>query len=194
MAKVNSSLEAKTRVNLDPEALRWSPMIPGSGSLYGSPFKKSREMELEHSSPEKSKKKRKKKKHLKSNDDESEDESTSSSSDSDEDSDNTKKIVDNKKGRKTGQRNNHSVENHKTSSTHSGESKGLAGGIININTNIKKKNASVVSTLNFEDSKTEEAKNNLVPTPKRGHNTSGLKNKTVYKSTILGQAIGKFKK
>ena len=69
----------------------------------------------------------------------------------------------------------------------------MAGGIININTNIKKKNASVVSTLNFEDTKTKEAKNNLVPTPKRGHNTSGLK-KTVYKSTILGQAIGKFLK
>merc|ERR1719361_752840 len=40
MAKVNQALEAKTRVNLDPDALRWSPVI-SSGSLYGSPFKKS---------------------------------------------------------------------------------------------------------------------------------------------------------
>ena len=38
MAKVNASLEAQTRINLDPEALRWTPMMSG-GSIYGSPFK-----------------------------------------------------------------------------------------------------------------------------------------------------------
>merc|ERR1712226_888446 len=54
MAKVNSALEAQTRVNLDPEALRWSPVI-SSGSLYGSPFKKSAmDLDLDQSSPDKS--------------------------------------------------------------------------------------------------------------------------------------------
>ena len=41
MAKVNSSLAGGTRINLDPEALRWTPLISGGGpgSIYGSPFK-----------------------------------------------------------------------------------------------------------------------------------------------------------
>merc|ERR1712018_276949 len=145
MAKVNSSLEAKTRVNLDPDALRWSPVI-SSGSLYGSPFKKSAmDLDLDQSSPDKSsKKKRKKKKQLKNADDDSKDaHSTTTSSDTDEESDNTKinksnvtNVSNNKKGRR-GQRNQESEKNHKTtSSTHSGESKGLVGGSISINTNI----------------------------------------------------------
>merc|ERR1711974_246026 len=94
MAKVNSALEAKTRVNLDPDALRWSPVI-SSGSLYGSPFKKSAmDLDLDQSSPDKSsKKKRKKKKQLKNADDDSKDaHSTTTSSDTDEESDNTKVI------------------------------------------------------------------------------------------------------
>ena len=95
MAKVNSSLEAKTRVNLDPDALRWSPVI-SSGSLYGSPFKKSAmDLDLDQSSPDKSsKKKRKKKKQLKNADDDSKDaHSTTTSSDTDEESDNTKVCI-----------------------------------------------------------------------------------------------------
>ena len=39
MARVNKSLELKTRVNLDPDCLRWTPVVSGPGSLYGSPFK-----------------------------------------------------------------------------------------------------------------------------------------------------------
>merc|ERR1712109_302884 len=40
MAKVNSSLAGGTRVNLDPDSLRWTPFQSGgSGSMYGSPFK-----------------------------------------------------------------------------------------------------------------------------------------------------------
>lgn len=96
MAKVNSALEAQTRVNLDPEALRWSPVI-SSGSLYGSPFKKSAmDLDLDQSSPDKSnsKKKRKKKKQLKNADDDSKDaQSTTTSSDTDEESDNTKVCI-----------------------------------------------------------------------------------------------------
>lgn len=96
MAKVNSALEAQTRVNLDPEALRWSPVI-SSGSLYGSPFKKSAmDLDLDQSSPDKSnsKKKRKKKKQLKNADDDSKDaHSTTTSSDTDEESDNTKVCI-----------------------------------------------------------------------------------------------------
>merc|ERR1711953_221263 len=210
MAKVNSALEAQTRVNLDPEALRWSPVI-SSGSLYGSPFKKSAmDLDLDQSSPDKSnsKKKRKKKKQLKNADDDSKDaHSTTTSSDTDEESDNTKinksnvtNVSNNKKGRR-GQRNQESEKNHKTTSA-SGESKGLAGGSISINTNIKQKKniaspASVATKLSFDDlvdnnSEAEEDKISagLVSHPKRGQLKSGLK-KTVYKSTILGQAIGK---
>merc|ERR1711953_986613 len=117
MAKVNSALEAQTRVNLDPEALRWSPVI-SSGSLYGSPFKKSAmDLDLDQSSPDKSnsKKKRKKKKQLKNADDDSKDaHSTTTSSDTDEESDDTKinksnvtNVSNNKKGRR-GQRNQES--------------------------------------------------------------------------------------
>merc|ERR1712045_652074 len=124
MAKVNSALEAKTRVNLDPDALRWTPLTSG-GAIYGSPFKKSAmDLDLDQSSPDKSsKKKRKKKKQLKNADDDSKDaHSTTTSSDTDEESDNTKinksnvtNVSNNKKGRR-GQRNQESEKNHKTTS------------------------------------------------------------------------------
>ena len=100
MAKVNSALEAKTRVNLDPEALRWSPMVSVPGSIFGSPFKKANlnpnEVTEQQSSPEKSnKKKRKKKKQNNSqnDDDQAKTAHSTTTSDSDNDSDsNTKKL------------------------------------------------------------------------------------------------------
>merc|ERR1712062_128332 len=171
--------------------------------------KSAMDLDLDQSSPDKSsKKKRKKKKQLKNADDDSKDaHSTTTSSDTDEESDNTKinksnvtNVSNNKKGRR-GQRNQESEKNHKTTSA-SGESKGLAGGSISINTNIKQKKniaspASVATKLSFDDlvdnnSEAEEDKISagLVSHPKRGQLKSGLK-KTVYKSTILGQAIGK---
>jgi hypothetical protein len=167
------------------------------------------DLDLDQSSPDKSsKKKRKKKKQLKNADDDSKDaHSTTTSSDTDEESDNTKinksnitNVSNNKKGRR-GQRNQESEKNHKTTSS-SGESKGLAGGSISINTNIKQKKniaspASVATKLSFDDlvdnnSEAEEDKISagLVYELFLLQLKSGLK-KTVYKSTILGQAIGK---
>ena len=104
MAKVNSALEAKTRVNLDPDALRWCPMVPTPGSIYGSPFKKANlntnEVPEQQSSPEKSNKKKRKKK--KQNSSQNDDEQakmahSTTTSDSDNDSDsNTKKLGSNR--------------------------------------------------------------------------------------------------
>ncbi len=77
----------------------------------------------------------------------------------------------------------------------------MAGGSISINTNIKQKKniasspVSVATKLSFDDlvnnAEAEDDKiSGLVSQPKRGQLKCGLK-KTVYKSTILGQAIGK---
>ena len=203
MAKVNSSLAQGTRINLDPDALRWTPVITGVGSIYGSPFKRTAVGDpFMNSSPEKSsnKKKRKKKKQQRNHDDDDEESSTSSSSD-DNDSDDDKS--DKKKGVNESTRAGRKASSSKQQSkntNHSGESKGMAGGNITINSNktMKKKAASSVATvLNFdedEDAKPAEKKaaTGLEKQPKRGHkSTSGLVKKNTYRSTILGQAIGK---
>ena len=50
MAKVNSSLAGGTRINLDPDALRWTPLTSG-GAIYGSPFKSRNLTEASAGSP-----------------------------------------------------------------------------------------------------------------------------------------------
>jgi hypothetical protein len=82
----------------------------------------------------------------------------------------------------------------KSTNSHSGESKGLDGGKHNINSNLKKKTAatlsSVVTAITFDDLRRGTCTSSgLEKQPQRGHNNKrGL---NVYKSTILGQAIGK---
>jgi len=96
MAKVNSSLAGGTRVNLDPDSLRWTPFQSGA-SGYGSPFK-NRSNLTDRDSPMKtsngpnssSKKKRKKKKQQSRDDDSSTSSSSSSDTDSNSDSDSDK--------------------------------------------------------------------------------------------------------
>merc|ERR1712051_441551 len=90
MAKVNSSLAGGTRINLDPDALRWTPLTSG-GAIYGSPFK-SRNLTETSGSPMKNSngQKRKKKKQRSRDDDSSSSSSSSDDSDSNSDSDSDK--------------------------------------------------------------------------------------------------------
>merc|ERR1711956_53905 len=85
--KVNSSLAGGTRINLDPDALRWTPVTSG-GAIYGSPFKSRNLTETSAGSPMKnSNGQKRKKKKQRSRDDESSSSSSSSSDDSDSNSD-----------------------------------------------------------------------------------------------------------
>merc|ERR1712066_319498 len=119
MAKVNASLAASTRINLDPEALRWAPQMSG-GSIYGSPFKSN------FSSPEKKRKKKKKKLESESKD------STTSSSDTDNKDSDDAEAVKSPKG-------SHNKKDKKSEQKPSGECKGMAGGSnLNINNTLKK--------------------------------------------------------
>merc|ERR1711971_377873 len=86
MAKVNSSLAGGTRINLDPDALRWTPLTSG-GAIYGSPFKSRNLTETSGSPMKNSNGQKRKKKKLRSRDDESSSSSSSSSDDSDSNSD-----------------------------------------------------------------------------------------------------------
>merc|ERR1712051_924899 len=87
MAKVNSSLAGGTRINLDPDALRWTPLTSG-GAIYGSPFKSRNLTETSGGSPMKnSNGQKRKKKKQRSREDESSSSSSSSSDDSDSNSD-----------------------------------------------------------------------------------------------------------
>merc|ERR1712051_194642 len=86
MAKVNSSLAGGTRINLDPDALRWTPLTSG-GAIYGSPFKSRNLTETSGSPMKNSNGQKRKKKKQRSRDDESSSSSSSSSDDSDSNSD-----------------------------------------------------------------------------------------------------------
>merc|ERR1711860_469556 len=197
MAKDNASLAASTRINLDPEALRWAPQMSG-GSIYGSPFKPN------FSSPEKKRKKKKKKLESESKD------STTSSSDSDNKDSDAEDVKSpttkshNKKEKST-TTNSNQKKNKKSEQKPSGECKGMAGGSnLNINNTLKKIQKSsansVATALNFEDLANDKVTtNNISKTiasekqPKRSFNKNNGPSspKKGYKSSILGQAIGK---
>ena len=245
MAKVNKSLEMKTRVNLDPDALRWTPVVSGPSSLYGSPFKRDGMFGRNRmasgnsnmtSSPEKgntslnslsggraailekspiksmaaaannsnsnsknsafNKKQKKKRKKQKKRSSDEEQNTTTTTTSADEDSDNTdsdRKAV--RRGRSSTATVNGPTTSGKASkssatkktrsataaastsgnkraskkSTASGESKGLDGGIININTNSKKKSAApltgIQQRLTFQDNdeKDDDTDNEVPP-------------------------------